>query len=141
MLSSGRGRDWAGGKVMAMTSVKGRLARLEKEQRFKRWFEINDLLERFTDEELKIYSETGELPESVLRDSFVDRPSKLDGLDRKALLKLFEEHELAFGSRSDEEIRFHVTYGYWPVSSTANTFIRSMIERNAPRARSSLRFL
>ncbi len=62
---------------MAMTSVKGRLARLEKEQRFKRWFEIDDLLERFTDEELKIYSETGELPGSVLCDSFANRPAGL----------------------------------------------------------------
>jgi hypothetical protein len=77
-----------------MTSVKGRIARLEEAQRFKRWFEINDLLERFTDEELKIYTETGEFPKSVLCDSFADRPSRLDGVSRKSLLKLFEEPEL-----------------------------------------------
>ena len=79
-----------------MTSVKSRLARLEQKQRFKRWFEIYNLVERFTDEELRIYIETGELPESVLCESFADRPSRLDGLDRKALLKRFEEDLLLF---------------------------------------------
>ncbi len=103
-----------------MTSAKSRLARLEKEQRLKQWFEINDLLERFTDEELKIYSETGELPESVLCDSFADRPSRLDRPDRKTLLKLFEEYELLFGGRSDDEIRFYAAHGYWqPIRDTA----------------------
>ena len=84
-----------------MTSAKSRLERLEEEQRFKRWFEINDLFERFTDEELKTYSETGELPESVLCESFADRPSRLDGLDRKALLERFKEDELLFGGGND----------------------------------------
>ena len=83
-----------------MTSAKSRLSRLERleeEQHFKQWFETRDLLERFTDEELKAYSETGEVPESVLCESFADRPSRLDGLDRKAVLELFEQDELLFG--------------------------------------------
>ena len=104
-----------------MTSAKSRLARLEQEQRFKRWFETNDLLERFTDEELKIYSEAGELPQSALCDSVADRPSRLDGLDRKTILKLFEEHELIFGGRSDEEISFYATHGYWPEAAEEET--------------------
>jgi len=56
-----------------MRSVKSRLQRLEKEQRFQQWFEVNNLLERFTDDELKTYVETGELVESVLCPSFGDR--------------------------------------------------------------------
>src|SRR5271155_5052241 len=102
-----------------MTSAKSRLERLEQEQRFKRWFEINDLIERFTDEELRIYAETGELPESVLCESFADRPSRMDGLDHKALLERFKEHELLFGGRSDGEIRFYAAHGYWqPIGDT-----------------------
>src|SRR5208337_735908 len=42
-----------------MTSVKSRLERLEKEQRFQRWVKTQDILERFTDDELKTYAETG----------------------------------------------------------------------------------
>src|SRR5271168_4846127 len=84
-----------------MTSVKSRLARLEQKQRFKRWFEIYNLVERFTDEELRIYIETGELPESVLCESFADRPSRLDGLDRRALLERFKKDEPLFGGGND----------------------------------------
>ncbi len=84
-----------------MTSVKSRLERLEKEQRFQRWIEISNIFGRFTDDELKTYTETGELPESVLCASYADRPSRLDGLDRKTLLQMWEEQELLFGGRSD----------------------------------------
>ena len=97
-----------------MTSVKSRLERLEKEQRFQRWFETHDILERFTDDELKTYAQTGELPESVLCASFGDRPSRLRGLDRKTLLQMWEERERLFGGRSDDELEFYTEQGYWP---------------------------
>jgi len=97
-----------------MRSVRSRLERLEKEQRFQRWFEISTLLERFTDDELKTYTETGELVESVLCPSFGDRPSRLEGLDRKTLFQMWEERERLFGSRSDDELKFYVEHGYWP---------------------------
>jgi len=60
-----------------MRSVKRRLERLEKEQRFQQWFKRSDLLERFTDDELKTYAETGELPESVLCATYADRAEQL----------------------------------------------------------------
>src|SRR5271166_895357 len=97
-----------------MTSVKSRLEHLEKEQRFQRWFETQDILERFTDDELKTYAETGELVESVLCASFGDRPSRLGGLDRKTLLQMWEESERLFGGRSDDELKFYAEHGYWP---------------------------
>jgi len=99
-----------------MTSVKNRLDRLEKEQRFKRWFEIHDFLEKLTYEELKTYAETG-----VYCTSIADRPSSSDGRDHKALLKLFEEHELFFGGRSYEELSFYVEHGCWPEATEQNT--------------------
>jgi hypothetical protein len=104
-----------------MTSVKSRLARLEKEQRFKRWLEIQDLLERFTDGELKTFAETGELPEWVLCEDLADPPSRLDRLDRGTLLKLFDDDERLFGGRSDEEISFYATHGYWPQAAEEDT--------------------
>ena len=97
-----------------MRSVRSRLERLEKEQRFQRWFEITDLLERFTDDELKTYAETGELLPSVLCATYADRPSRLEGLDRKTLLQMWEEEDRLLGGRSDDELKFYAEHGYWP---------------------------
>jgi hypothetical protein len=60
--------------------------------------------------------ETGELPESVLCASFAERPStsRLNGLDRKTLLKLFEEDERVFGGRNEAELKFWTEHDYWP---------------------------
>ncbi len=97
-----------------MTSVKRRLERLEKEQRFQWWFEMSDILERFTQDELKTYAETGELLPSVLCATYADRPSRLEGLDRKALLQMWAEDERVVGGRSDDELKFYAEHGYWP---------------------------
>jgi hypothetical protein len=35
-------------------------------------------------------------------------------LDRKSLLKLWEEDELRFGGRSQEELDFYADKGFWP---------------------------
>lgn len=40
--------------------------------------------------------------------------SKLDGLDRKSVLKLWEENERVFGHRSRDELKFYADNGHWP---------------------------
>jgi hypothetical protein len=114
MHSSEHGQSWQ--KGTSMTSVKSRLERLEKEQWFKRWFETHDFLKKFTYEELKTYADTG-----IYSSSIADRPSSLEGVNRKTLLKLFEEHESFFAGRSDEELVFYARHGYWPDGAEEDT--------------------
>ncbi len=40
--------------------------------------------------------------------------SKLDGLDRKSLLKLWQESERVFEGRSKVELGFYASRGHWP---------------------------
>ena len=87
-----------------MTALRTRLERVGKDLRFKKWFEMMDLLERFTEDELDFYASTGELPETVRCATLSERPSRLDGLDRKALLRMWEEHERFFAGWTQEEL-------------------------------------
>jgi|SRR6267143_4718964 len=41
------------------------------------------------------------------------RPSSLDRLDRKTLLKLWHENDQVFGRCSHEEMDFYVEHGFW----------------------------
>ena len=47
-------------------------------------------------------------------DPLHNRPCKLDGMDRKSLLKLREEQERFFGGRSAEELKCYVLKHVWP---------------------------
>lgn len=97
-----------------MTMLKNRLDRLEKEKRFLQWFYANDTFSRCTEEELKTYLETQKWPDWVLCGAIDDRTSELDGLDRKTLLKLFEEDERLFGNLSKDEVKVYVEHGTLP---------------------------
>ncbi len=97
-----------------MTSLKSRLERLEKEQRFQRWYAVEDALWRFTQEEREIYATTGRIPESLP----FDEPGRLDGLDRKTLLKLFEEHQRFTGSVTRDDAAFYLVHRTFPREET-----------------------
>ncbi len=97
-----------------MTVFKNRLERVEQEQRFNQWFQLNSVLSRFTDEELKMFVETGKVGDSVYCESFTDRPNCLDELDRKSLFMLFEEDERLFGNLSNDELKVYVEHRTLP---------------------------
>jgi hypothetical protein len=41
----------------------------------------------------------------------------MDSLDRKTLLRLWKDDERTFGGRSEEELAFFTTKGFWPEQS------------------------
>jgi hypothetical protein len=94
---------------MAKVSIRGRLAKLEDTRRFLEWFLHSRFFKSLTLEELETYASGGGFPDPI-----PNRPSSLDTLDRKSLLKLWEEDELRFGGRSQEELDFYADKGFWP---------------------------
>ena len=97
-----------------MTMLKSRLERLEKEQRFQMWYAVEDALGRFTQEEREAYATTGRIPESLPFDEL----GRLDGLDRKTLLKLFEEHQRFTGSVTRDDAAFYLVHRRFPREET-----------------------
>jgi|HubBroStandDraft_1064217.scaffolds.fasta_scaffold62651_2 hypothetical protein len=51
--------------------------------------------------------------EGKFPDPTPNRPSSLDTLDRKSLLKLWEEDEKIFGGRTQEELEFYSENGFF----------------------------
>jgi hypothetical protein len=92
-----------------MASIRDRLIRLENRRRFLDWFVWHRLCATLTLEELETYASGGGFPNPI-----PNRPSSLDTLDRKSLLKLWEEDELRFGGRSQEELDFFAEHCFWP---------------------------
>jgi len=78
-----------------MTLLKSRLERLEKDLRFKEWLSVQRIFDTWADDELEAYVTQGCLPANPFNRA---RPlhGSLDGMDRNALMKLWEEHERAF---------------------------------------------
>ena len=60
-------------------------------------------------EELETRAAGGGFP-----DPMPNRSSSVDTLDRKSLLKLWEEAERVFGGRSQEEFVYFTKHGFWP---------------------------
>src|SRR5215831_1408091 len=75
-----------------MANLKSRVERLEKEQQFRTWIGFERFLESLTDEQLEELALHWRFPE-VLPEPLPKGASRLDGLDRKTLLKLWEESE------------------------------------------------
>ena len=96
-----------------MTTLKGRLKRLEKEQRFQDWLWYERFLEGLTEEQLEAVATQWRFPEPT-PEPLPWGSSKLDRLDRKSLLKLWEENERHFCNRSRDDLRFYAEKGYWP---------------------------
>jgi hypothetical protein len=81
---------------MALSSIRERLVNLEDQWRFLDWFVLQRFRVTPTLEENDTYLREGKFPDPI-----PNRPSSLDTLDRKSLLKLWEEDEKFWG----EELR------------------------------------
>jgi hypothetical protein len=86
LQSSPADSEYQGEKYIAMASIRSRLVRLEDKRRFLDWFIRNRWLYTLTADELETFAGGGNLPETLL-----NRPSKLDKLDRKSLIKRWKE--------------------------------------------------
>jgi hypothetical protein len=82
-----------------MAALKSRIERLEKEQRFQGWLWYERFLEGLTEDQLEAIASQWRFPEPM-PEPLPWGPSKLDRLDRKSLLRLWEEDERHFGRRS-----------------------------------------
>ena len=115
-----------------MTSLKSRVERLEREHRFRIWLNFQRFLEGLTDEQLEDVAIDWRFPEP-LPEPLPMGASRLDGLDRKSLMKLWEESERQserrtartmqeMKDRSPDERRFHFHHQHWPeqACNTAN---------------------
>jgi hypothetical protein len=96
-----------------MTTLKGRLKRLEKEQRFQDWLWYERFLEGLTEEQLEAVASHWRFPEPM-PEPLPWGSSRLDRLDRKSLLRLWEEDDRHFCHRSHDDLRVYAEKGYWP---------------------------
>jgi hypothetical protein len=94
---------------MAEKSIARRLAKLEAKRRFLDWFAKQRFYHSLTEQELMTFALDGQLPLPI-----PNRPSTMDSLDRKTLLRLWKDDERTFGGRSEEELAFFATNGFWP---------------------------
>lgn len=113
-----------------MKEIKSRTERLEKEYRFRRWFHFERLLESFTFEQLEAFASYGcypePLPEPVPRGA-----GRLDKLDRKSLIELWQEKErwcAHFLGRSPEDKEFFCVHGHWPEKNSLQQQSTSKVE-------------
>jgi hypothetical protein len=97
---------------MAEKSIARRLAKLEAKRRFLDWFAKQRFYHSLTEQELVTFALDGQLPLPI-----PNRPSTMDSLDRKTLLRLWKDDERTFGGRSEEELAFFTTKGFWPEQS------------------------
>jgi hypothetical protein len=92
-----------------MASIRIRLLRLENKRRFLHWFAMVRLFNTMTVDELETFAGGGNLPETLL-----NRPSKLDKLDLKSLIKRWKQADRILGGRSREELECYAESGFWP---------------------------
>ena len=94
-------------------TIKSRLEKLEQEERFRDWLESMRLLENFSDEQLEEFCQKG-----YLSGPYPDPPAPgqctLDQLDRKTLIRMWQEQQQALVGRSTEEMDFYARHGHWP---------------------------
>jgi hypothetical protein len=93
---------------------KARLERLKSELQFRRWIAMKQFFACLSIEQLTFFAQHGYVEGTVTKPEH----SKLDGLSRKALLKLWLEderdHRIKFGGRSDDEMQFYIQNGCFP---------------------------
>ena len=94
---------------MAKASIRERLAKLENHRRFLDWFVMHRFWATLSLEELETFVAGGGLPDPV-----PNRPSNLDTMDQKSLIKLWEEEERVFRGRSQADQDFYADTGVWP---------------------------
>jgi hypothetical protein len=106
-----------------MTTLRTRIERLEKEQRFKDWFWYQRFLEGLAQEQLEAIATEWRFPEPM-PEPLSWGSSKLDRLDRKSLLRLWEEDERIFSHRSRNELKFYADNGYWPEQGRSRYYLQ-----------------
>jgi hypothetical protein len=106
-----------------MTTLKSRIGRLEKEQCFKAWFWYERFLEGLTEEQLAAIATEWRFPEPM-PEPLPWGASKLDKLDRKSLLRLWEENQRIFGHRSRDELKVFAENGYWPEQERSRYYLQ-----------------
>jgi hypothetical protein len=94
---------------MAEKSISRRLEKLEAKRRFLDWFVRQRFYHSLTEQELMTFALDGQLPVPV-----PNRPSTLDSLDPKTLHGMWKDDERTFGGRSEGELAFFTTNGFWP---------------------------
>jgi hypothetical protein len=93
-------------------SVEERLKRLEDSQRFIDWIIFERFLESLDDQQLETFARDGCLPDP-LPAPLPKGTSRLDGLGRKNLVKLWQEKDRAMRHRRNDELAFFTKNGHW----------------------------
>jgi hypothetical protein len=75
--------------------------------------EAERFFESLTEEQLSTYARHGRLPEP-LPEPLPMGKSRLDGLDRKNLIKLWRENDRIYRGRSREEMLSFAIHAHWP---------------------------
>ena len=109
--------------------LNARITRLEGEKRFRDWFAFERLLEGLTDQQLELYADQGRLPEP-LPEPLPRGGSRLDRLDRKSLIRLWEAHEREFEDRTEQELSFYCAHGHWLAQSCDERCCNKVKERS-----------
>jgi len=104
-------------------SIKSRLEKLEQEQMFQDWFDAERLFESFNKAQLEEFYQNGYLSDPYPK-PLPAGESRLDHLDRKSLLRMWQEHEREFGGRTREEYKFYTNHGHWPEHQRKETTMR-----------------
>ena len=113
-----------------METLNKRVRRLEKEAGFRRWLDLSRLLENLSDSQLEEVAIYFRFPDPMPEPLSIGM-SKLGGLDRKTLLRMWEESERTTArimhdmeGRNEEERKFHLHHGRWPEKADADEMIR-----------------
>jgi len=96
-----------------MATYKKRVELLESEVAFRIWLWWERIGEHLSPKQLKESIYLGLRPDP-LPAPLPKGASKLDGLGRKRLIERWKEFMRHVGSRSQEELNFHVIHGHWP---------------------------
>ena len=96
-----------------MPSIQDRLKQLEDTRRFLTWFVFERFLESLNQEQLETYARDRRWPEP-LPEPLLQGASRLDRLDRKTLVRLWEGSERMFKHRNPDDLMFFQENGYWP---------------------------
>jgi hypothetical protein len=92
-------------------TTRSRIERLEKEMYFRMWVRYQRFFESLSVDELDVWAATGQRPE---RPEPAPGMSRLDGMTREELQKLWKEDQQWLAGRNREEWGFFSIHGHWP---------------------------
>ena len=93
--------------------LNARITRPERDKRYRDWLLCERFLEGLRHQQLEVYALHGQLPKP-LPEPLPPGASRLDGMDRKDLIRMWEADERKFGNRTSEELSFYCVHGHWP---------------------------